>query len=241
MPVQQISALMASDWAQALAGQEEQIHRMGRFLRDEMAAGRGYLPAGDKVLRAFSRPMSGVRVLIVGQDPYPTPGHPIGLSFAVERNVRPLPKSLQNIYQELQSDLGVAPAPHGDLSPWFEQGVLLLNRCLTVCPGRPRSHRNKGWEQVTEAAIEALVARGGPLVAILWGRDAQSLTPLLRAGNIPIIASPHPSPLSARAGFFGSRPFSRANAALVEQGAEPINWDLNTVAEGAAAVHTGML
>lgn len=227
MPAQQISSLMAEDWARALAPQEEQIHRMGRFLREEIAAGRGYLPAGDKVLRAFSRPMSAVRVLIVGQDPYPTPGHPIGLSFAVERSVRPLPRSLVNIYQELQSDTGIAPAPHGDLSGWFEQGVLLLNRCLTVSPGRPASHRNRGWEQVTEAAIEALVARGGPLVAILWGRDAQSLTPLLREGNVPIIASSHPSPLSARSGFFGSRPFSRANAALVEQGAAPIDWDLN--------------
>ncbi|MFT8396615.1 uracil-DNA glycosylase [Propionibacterium sp.] len=226
MQARAISALMAPDWAEALADQEDQIHAMGRFLRDELAAGRGYLPSGDRVLRAFSRPMADVRVLIVGQDPYPTPGHPIGLSFAVERDVRPLPKSLVNIYQELQADLGISPAPHGDLTGWFNQGVLLLNRCLTVCPGRPASHRHKGWEQVTQAAIEALVNRGGPLVAILWGRDAQSLTPLLSAGGIPVIASSHPSPLSARAGFFGSRPFSRANEALVGQGAQPIEWDL---------------
>ncbi|SER71778.1 uracil-DNA glycosylase [Propionibacterium cyclohexanicum] len=227
MSVQPISSLMAADWAQALAGQEDQIHRMGQFLRAEIASGAGYLPSGDKVLRAFSRPMAAVRVLIVGQDPYPTPGHAIGLSFAVERSVRPLPRSLVNIYQELQSDLGISPAPHGDLTGWFEQGVLLLNRCLTVRPGRPASHRNKGWEPVTEAAINALVARGGPLVAILWGRDAQSLSGLLRAGNVPIIASPHPSPLSASHGFFGSRPFSRANALLGEQGGAPIDWDLN--------------
>ncbi|MDN5984433.1 MAG: uracil-DNA glycosylase [Propionibacterium sp.] len=218
---------MAPDWAAALAPQEPQIHAMGKFLRGEIAAGRGYLPDGDKVLRAFSRPMADVRVLIVGQDPYPTPGHPIGLSFAVNRDVRPLPRSLVNIYQELSSDLGIPPAPHGDLTGWFDQGVLLLNRCLTVRPGHPASHRRKGWEPVTQAAIEALVARGGPLVAILWGRDAQSLTPMLQAGGVPIIASPHPSPLSARSGFFGSRPFSRANAALVGAGAQPIDWDLN--------------
>ncbi|MFK5164402.1 uracil-DNA glycosylase [Propionibacterium freudenreichii] len=227
MNAQPIAQLMAPDWAAALAPQEPQIHAMGEFLRGEIAAGRGYLPDGDKVLRAFSRPMADVRVLIVGQDPYPTPGHPIGLSFAVNRDVRPLPRSLVNIYQELSSDLGIPPAPHGDLTGWFDQGVLLLNRCLTVRPGHPESHRGKGWEPVTQAAIEALVARGGPLVAILWGRDAQSLTPMLQAGGVPIIASPHPSPLSARSGFFGSRPFSRANAALVGAGAQPIDWDLN--------------
>lgn len=219
-----LTQLMADDWAQALAGQEDRIHKMGDFLRAENAAGRGYLPAGNKVLRAFSRPLSQVRVLIVGQDPYPTPGHPVGLSFSVDPTVRPLPKSLVNIYRELSDDLGIAPAPHGDLTAWFERGVLLLNRCLTVQPGRSAAHRGKGWEQVTQAAIEALVARGGPLVAILWGRDAQSLTPML--GEVPVIASAHPSPLSAHAGFFGSRPFSRTNEALVAQGAAPIDWNL---------------
>ncbi|RLP09555.1 uracil-DNA glycosylase [Propionibacterium australiense] len=227
MTAQPISELMAPDWAQALAGQEDQIHAMGDFLRAEIAAGRGYLPAGDKVLRAFSRPLADVRVLIVGQDPYPTPGHPIGLSFAVDRSVRPLPKSLINIYQELHSDLGIPAAQHGDLTGWFEQGVLLLNRCLTVQPGKSAAHRGKGWEQVTGAAIDALVARGGPLVAILWGRDARSLAPMLTAGGVPVIESAHPSPLSAHSGFFGSRPFSRANQFLSEAGAEPIDWDLN--------------
>lgn len=224
MTARPIIELMAPDWADALADQQAQIHAMGDFLRAELAAGRNYLPAGDKVLRAFTRPLADVRVLIVGQDPYPTPGHAIGLSFAVDSHVRPLPRSLLNIYDELQADLGIEPAEHGDLGCWFEQGVLLLNRCLTVQPGRSASHRGKGWEQVTQAAIEALVARGGPLVAILWGRDAQALTPTLQAGGIPIIASAHPSPLSARAGFFGSRPFSRANQALDAQGAAPIDW-----------------
>jgi len=217
---------MAPDWAQALADQQERIHQMGDFLRAELAAGRGYLPAGHQVLRAFSRPMADVRVLLVGQDPYPAPGHPIGLCFAVDAGVRPLPRSLVNIYRELHDDLGVGPAPHGDLTRWFEQGVLLLNRCLTVQPGRPASHRGKGWEPVTQAAIEAVVHRGGPLVAILWGRDAQTLTPLLRSADVPVIESAHPSPLSAHAGFFGSRPFSRANRALAAMGGQPIDWEL---------------
>ena len=215
---------MAPDWAQALEPVAPTIAAMGDFLRAELAAGRHYLPAGNQVLRAFSRPLADVRVLIVGQDPYPTVGHPVGLSFSVAPDVRPLPRSLQNIYAELSSDLGIAPAQHGDLSAWFNQGVLLLNRCLTVRPGAPASHRGRGWETVTDRAIEALVARGGPLVAILWGRDAQSLTP--RLGTIPIIASAHPSPMSARSGFFGSRPFSRANAALLAQGATPIDWQI---------------
>lgn len=219
-----LTDLVAPDWATALAPVEDTIHAAGEFLRAELRAGRGYLPSGDRVLRAFSRPMADVRVLIVGQDPYPTPGHAVGLSFSVEPDVRPLPKSLQNIYRELADDLGVTPPPHGDLTAWFERGVLLLNRVLTVRPGAPGSHRGHGWEQVTMAAVRALVARGGPLVAILWGRDAQSLTPEL--GDVPIIASSHPSPLSARSGFFGSRPFSRTNELLVHQGATPIDWRL---------------
>jgi uracil-DNA glycosylase len=217
-----LSRTIAPDWAEALAPVEDRIHALGDFLREEVSAGRGYLPSGDAVLRAFTRPMSEVRVLIVGQDPYPTPGHPIGLSFAVERDVRPLPRSLRNIYTELESDLGISPAPHGDLTAWQDQGVLLLNRVLTVTPGAPASHRRRGWEEVTEHALRALVARGGPLAAILWGRDAQSLIPLL--GEVPHVASPHPSPLSASRGFFGSRPFSRVNALLEQQGSAPVDW-----------------
>ena len=217
-----LSRTIAPDWAEALAPVEDRIHALGDFLREEVGAGRGYLPAGDAVLRAFTRPLSEVRVLIVGQDPYPTPGHPIGLSFAVERDVRPLPRSLRNIYTELESDLGIPPAAHGDLTSWQDQGVLLLNRVLTVTPGAPASHRRRGWEEVTEHALRALVARGGPLAAILWGRDAQSLLPLL--GEVPHVASPHPSPLSASRGFFGSRPFSRVNSLLEQQGSAPIDW-----------------
>ncbi|ATG55610.1 uracil-DNA glycosylase [Brachybacterium ginsengisoli] len=213
---------LSPDWAEALAPVEGRLHELGGFLRAEVESGRGYLPAGELVLRAFTRPMAEVRVLIVGQDPYPTPGHPIGLSFAVAREVRPLPRSLGNIYTELESDLGIPRAPHGDLGAWQDQGVLLLNRVLTVEPGAPASHRRRGWEEITEHALRALVARGGPLAAILWGRDAQSLIPLL--GDVPYVASPHPSPLSASRGFFGSRPFSQVNALLEQQGAAPIDW-----------------
>ncbi|WP_208007578.1 uracil-DNA glycosylase [Labedella endophytica] len=211
-------------WAEALEPVADRIAEMGDFLRAEHAAGHHTLPAGDHVLRAFSYPLDAVRVLIVGQDPYPTPGHPIGLSFAVDAHVRPLPRSLANIYKELQDDLGIPPAPTGDLTPWAESGVMLLNRVLTVRPGEAASHRGKGWEAVTDHAIRTLVARGTPLVSILWGKDAQSLTPLL--GETPIVASPHPSPLSASRGFFGSKPFSRANEHLVAAGAEPVDWSL---------------
>ncbi len=224
MSPQPLGALVSPDWADALAPVAVTISAMGDFLRSEIAAGRQYLPAGPNVLRAFSRPLSDVKVLIVGQDPYPTPGHPVGLSFSVAPDVAPIPRSLANIYTELRDDLGIPPARTGDLTPWFEQGVLLLNRVLTVQPGKSGSHRGKGWEQVTQRAIEALVERGGPLVAILWGRDAQSLIPML--GNVPHVASAHPSPLSARNGFFGSRPFSRANELLVQQGASPVEWKL---------------
>jgi uracil-DNA glycosylase len=216
--------MVEAGWAEALRPVAADIAAMGDFLRREVAEGRGYLPAGPNILRAFQQPFADVRVLIVGQDPYPTPGHPVGLSFSVAPDVRPLPRSLQNIYREYADDLGYPIPSTGDLSPWTRQGVLLLNRVLTVTPGRPASHRGKGWEKVTDQAIRGLVARGTPLVAILWGRDAQSLRPLL--GNVPRIESPHPSPMSADRGFFGSRPFSRANALLVQQGGEPIDWRL---------------
>jgi len=216
--------LIAPDWAEALAPVADRIAAMGDFLRAELAAGRDYLPAGPNVLRAFSRPLADVKVLVVGQDPYPTRGHPVGLSFSVAPDVRPLPRSLVNIYTELSADLGIPPAASGDLTPWFEQGVLLLNRVLTVRPGSPGSHRGKGWEEVTECAIEALATRGGPLVAILWGRDAQSLAP--RLAGVPQVASAHPSPMSAHSGFFGSRPFSRSNAALLAQGGSEVDWRL---------------
>jgi uracil-DNA glycosylase len=215
---------VAPDWAEALAPVDEQIAEMGRFLRDEAAAGRGYQPAADRIFRAFERPLADVRVLVVGQDPYPNPTHPIGLSFAVERHVWPLPPSLVNIYVELRDDLGIVPPRHGDLSAWADQGVMLLNRSLTVRPHDSNSHQGKGWEAVTERAIVALAERGGPCAAILWGRHAQSLKPLL--GSVPCVESAHPSPLSARRGFFGSKPFSTVNRLLEEQDGDPVDWAL---------------
>jgi uracil-DNA glycosylase len=219
-----LNELVDASWLPALAPVAPVITELGDFLRAEVAAGRGYLPSGPNILRAFRQPLDDVRVLIVGQDPYPTPGHPVGLSFSVAPDVRPLPKSLINIYTELCNDLGEATPTDGDLTPWSEQGVLLLNRVLTVSPGKSGSHQGKGWETVTAAAIDALVARGGPLAAILWGRQAQSLAPML--DGVPRVESAHPSPLSAHAGFFGSRPFSRTNAFLVERGGQPVDWRL---------------
>lgn len=216
--------LVAPDWAEALAPVDAQVAAMGEFLRVEVQAGRTYLPHGDQILRAFSRPLADVKVLVVGQDPYPTPGHPVGLSFSVAPDVRPLPRSLLNIYKELVDDLGCEPPRNGDLTPWFEQGVMLLNRSLTVRPGEPASHRGRGWEKVTERAIEVLAGRGGPMAAILWGRDAQGLKPVL--GEVPWVESAHPSPLSASRGFFGSRPFSRVNTLLEKQGGSPVDWRL---------------
>jgi len=216
------AGMIDGGWAEALQPVQPLITELGDRLRAEQAAGRDYLPAGANVLRAFQRPLADVKVLITGQDPYPTPGHPIGLSFAVDRDVRPLPRSLGNIYKERHTDLGIPPAPHGDLTAWSDQGVLLLNRVLTVRPGAPASHRGWGWEKVTELAIRALVARQQPLVAVLWGRDAAGLKPLL--GQTPLIESAHPSPLSASRGFFGSRPFSRANALLDSMGAGAVGW-----------------
>lgn len=224
MSTRDLSELIHPSWASALEPVAGTITAMGDFLRSEVREGRGYLPEGENVLRAFTIPVDEVRVLVVGQDPYPTPGHAIGLSFAVAPHVHPLPKSLVNIHRELVDDIGVPPPSNGDLTPWAEQGVMLLNRSLTVTPGSPSSHRGKGWEAVTDRAIEVLARRDGPLVAILWGADARRLAPAL--GRERCIESVHPSPLSAYKGFFGSRPFSRTNDLLVRQGAAPIDWRL---------------
>jgi uracil-DNA glycosylase len=219
-----LTEVVEAGWARALEPVADRITAMGDFLRAENAAGRGYLPTGANVLRAFGQPFDKVRVLVVGQDPYPTPGHPVGLSFSVAPDVSPIPRSLANIYAEYSKDLGYPTPTNGDLSPWAEQGVLMLNRVLTVTPGQPASHRGKGWEAVTEQAIRALVDRSEPLVAILWGRDAATLKPML--ADVPFIESAHPSPLSASRGFFGSRPFSRVNDLLAELGDDPVDWRL---------------
>ncbi len=183
--------------------------------------GTQYLPGPDHLLRAFAQPQDQVKVLILGQDPYPTPGHSMGLAFSTTAGTPP-PRSLVNIYRELHTDLGIDPPHHGNLEAWENQGVLLLNRTLSVAPGQPGSHRGIGWEEITDAAISSL--NRTPMVAILWGKEAQKSATLLP--NVPIISSAHPSPLSARRGFFGSRPFSRTNDYLRHQGASPIDWRL---------------
>ena len=217
---------MHPTWVPVLEHERETLTVIGEFLRQESAAGQAWLPAGDNILRAFARPLTDVRVLIVGQDPYPTPGHAVGLSFSVAPDARPIPRSLQNIYKELESDLGIPRPASGDLSPWADQGVLLLNRVLTVRSGEPGSHRGIGWERITDAAIAGLVARDDePLVAILWGKDAQALEPALP--DVPLIISAHPSPMSADRGFCGSKPFSRANEYLEDLGGDPVDWSLS--------------
>ncbi|WP_309106590.1 uracil-DNA glycosylase [Arthrobacter sp.] len=225
-----LSGLVAEDWAEALAPVESELRGVLSFLAAEVEAGHTVLPSPSNVLRAFRQPLMAVRVLVVGQDPYPTPGHAVGLSFSVDRATRPIPRSLANIFTELQDDLGLPPRVHGDLSSWADQGVLLLNRVMSVRAGAAGSHRGKGWEKITTAAIAALAARRHadgsppPLVAILWGKDAVGVRSLV--GNTPVVASAHPSPLSASRGFFGSQPFSRTNALLHEQGAAPVDWEL---------------
>jgi uracil-DNA glycosylase len=211
-------------WAPALGPVAPVLAGLAGFLATEEAAGRGFLPAAGHVLRAFGQPLDDVRVLVVGQDPYPTPGHAVGLSFAVDAAVRPLPGSLRNIYAELSADTGLPTPSNGDLSPWAGRGVLLLNRVLTVRPGLAGSHRGRGWEHVTAQAVRAVARRGGPLVAVLWGRQAQTLRPLLE--GVAVVESAHPSPLSAARGFLGSRPFSRVDELLAAQGAAPVDWSL---------------
>ncbi|MFD9374037.1 uracil-DNA glycosylase [Streptomyces sp. NPDC059999] len=224
MAARPLNEIVEPGWARALEPVAAQIAAMGDFLRGEIAAGRTYVPSGANVLRAFQQPFDEVKVLIVGQDPYPTPGHAMGLSFSVAPEVSPWPPSLDNIFREMHADIGTGRPLNGDLTPWTRQGVLLLNRSLTTAPRKTGGHRGKGWEAVTEQAIRALAARGKPLVSVLWGRDARNLRPLL--GDLPAVESVHPSPMSAANGFFGSKPFSRTNELLVGQGAQPVDWRL---------------
>ena len=209
-------------WADALAPVEPTLHVLAREL-----SGTPFLPDAAHVFRAFRTPLDDVRVLLLGQDPYPTPGHAVGLAFSVSPHVRPLPGSLRNIFTELVADLGVTRPDSGDLSAWANHGILLLNRTLTVAPGDPLSHRGLGWSTITDSALTALVSRRVPLVALAWGREAQAaLSPHASRQNVTIIESAHPSPLSGSRGFLGSRPFSRANEELTELGLQPIDWSL---------------
>ena len=225
-----LSALMHPSWAEALEPVRDTIDSIGEYLATRVADGATIAPDVPRIFRAFSRPVTDTHVLIVGQDPYPSPGHAVGLSFSADRDVRPIPRSLQNIYTELHDDIGVTPAEHPDLSTWFDQGVMLMNRVLTTEVGATKAHRNIGWQTVTDTAVNTLInshrQTGQPLTAILWGNDARSFTAELSDAGIPCMTSTHPSPISAYRGFFGSRPFSATNQALAQQGAAPINWQL---------------
>lgn len=210
---------MHPSWQAVLAGQRDLLDRIeAQVLGDAQIT-----PPVGQVMRAFELPIEQVRVLIVGQDPYPTPGHAIGLSFAVAPEVAPLPRSLQNIMRELRDDLGKSVSNGGDIQLWESRGVMLLNRHLSTSSGESAAHFDAGWAQFTDAAIRALNrARGNKLVAVLWGNEAISLRTLLP--DAQVLTSPHPSPLSARKGFFGSKPFSRANEALRFVGEAEIDW-----------------
>lgn len=213
--------LVHPSWVPVFEPHRATLNQIWGQLEVERAQGHQILPAAPAILRAFRQPLDRVRVIIVGQDPYPTPGHATGLAFSTAADVTPLPASLRNIARELQTDVG-AHLKNGDLSHWEHQGVLLLNRALTVRAGAAGSHRGLGWEEITSAALTALGRRLAPLVAILWGRQAQQLRPLL--GAHPVLNAPHPSPLSAHRGFFGSRPFSQTNELLIQFGLSPIEW-----------------
>ncbi|PJJ42855.1 uracil-DNA glycosylase [Glutamicibacter mysorens] len=215
---------IAVDWVPALSRQDSLLRRLATDLAARSAAGEQILPAPEVMFRALSLPLSEVKVLIIGQDPYPTPGHPNGLAFAANKQVRPLPRSLANIYKELQADLGLDPVPHPDLGPWLSQGVLLLNQVLSVTAGNAGSHQKLGWAPILQAILQALDERPLPLVALLWGNQAQKLSGSLP--NAVQLQSAHPSPLSASRGFFGSKPFSNINRLLSDSGQEPIDWSL---------------
>ncbi|MDO4927766.1 MAG: uracil-DNA glycosylase [Corynebacterium sp.] len=228
-------------WHQVFEPLQEQLCYLLTAVAAAKDAGEEILPDDANIFKAFSYPFDQVKVLIIGQDPYPTPGDAMGLSFSVNPG-RAIPRSLKNIYTELHADLGIPPVTHGDLRPWAEQGVCLLNTVLTVRAGQAASHRTLGWQIITTAAITALNARKQPLVAILWGKDAQRMAANL--GDTAIISSAHPSPLSASRGFLGSQPFSRTNELLRRAGAPTIHWQLpaSYSSDAAAAVdpHSGV-
>ena len=215
-------------WVEPLYPVKGVLDEISQKLSREIEQGNQFFPKPESIMRAFQLPFHSVRVLILGQDPYPTPGDAVGLSFSVSPEKRVLPRSLKNIFTELSSDICCPQPASGDLTPWVSQGVMLLNRVLTVRSGQAGSHRKLGWEKVTEQAIRALAERKAPMVALLWGNDAATAKDFL--SHSFVLESAHPSPLSASKGFFGSRPFSAANQALKELGQEPINWVLPTPA-----------
>ena len=219
-----LASTLPPAWASALGEDTvETIRHIGRMLSERVGEER-IVPAPEHVFRALQVPPEDVRVLLVGQDPYPNPDHAMGWSFSVPRGVTPLPPSAKNIRTELRDDLVVDTGEHFELGHWVNQGVLLLNRHLTTAAGSPGAHHALGWEKVTNRIVQVLVERNPHFVAIIWGRQAAGLLPLL--GSTPRIESAHPSPLSAYRGFFGSRPFSDTNALLEKLGQQPIDWSL---------------
>lgn len=217
-----------NSWNEALSNEwsKDYFKRLTDFVRQEYQTKRGSIfPKPNQIFRAFDAcPVDNVRVVILGQDPYPTRGHAHGLSFSVEQNVQPLPKSLKNIYKEIQSDLNLQMQPHGDLNRWAEQGVLLLNAVLTVQEGMAGSHQGKGWEQFTDAVISTLNEKRQNVVYLLWGSKAIQKGSAIDRSNNLILTSPHPSPLSAYRGFFDCKHFSKTNDYLLSKGFEPIDW-----------------
>ena len=202
------------------------MQSLSKFLRAEKASGKKIYPQGREIFRAFSlTPFDLVKVVILGQDPYHGPDQAHGLSFSVRPGIAK-PPSLQNIFKELQSDLGIQPPPHGNLENWAKAGVLLLNSCLTVIDGQAAAHSGKGWERFTDAAIEKLNRHKQHLVFILWGRKAQEKGAKIDQHRHLVLSSAHPSPLAAHNGFFGSAPFSKTNAYLSRHGIAPVNWDV---------------
>lgn len=214
-----------NDWAEVLDEEFEKPYykELREFLKHAYASERVYPPMEDIYNALRVTPYASTKVVILGQDPYHGPGQAHGLSFSVRPGVQP-PPSLLNIFKEMESDIGCVRPNHGCLLGWAEQGVLLLNTTLTVAQGRPKSHAGHGWETLTDAIIAKLSARQTPMVFILWGAHAQSKVALIDTHRHHIIKSPHPSPLSASRGFFGSRPFSRTNAYLIQDGLDPIDW-----------------
>lgn len=223
-----IPTLHDPGWSEILADvwTHPKLQQLLLFLQQEIQQGKQLLPEKDQWLSAFNAtPFTQTKVVILGQDPYPTPGQAHGLSFSVQVHNHQLPKSLQNIFLELASDLSIHNTS-GYLMPWAQQGVLLLNTILTVEAHRSNAHQGKGWEILTDAAIMALSQREEHCVFVLWGKHAQQKTAYINANRHTLICSPHPSPLSAYRGFFGSRPFSRINAALQAHQQSTIDWQL---------------
>ncbi len=223
-----MSVKIHPSWSTVLESsfQKPYFHKLAEFVKDEYQRNpQGIFPKGSQIFRAFDAcPFDKLKVVILGQDPYPTPGHAHGLCFSCDEHVRPLPKSLQNIFKELEDDLGVPAPKTGDLNHWAEQGVLLLNAILTVRSGEPLSHANKGWEQFTDEVIETINREKTGIIFVLWGAPAQQKGKVIDESKHIVLRAPHPSPLSAYRGFFGSKPFSRINEELKRMGKESIVW-----------------